>query len=150
MKKSVSIAAAFAFTTVLGMGSAAFADTMLPGQYSQQDQSVMGVGQTIVQMGAHQRTLTDAVNRASRADRSRDSHSGVNVDFQFGSSQSDNSWKAARTVEEAQVRGLVPGDCQGDNSTEAYRKQMGQSRDGYMAEPLVSNADCGDYHPTVK
>jgi len=150
MKKSVSIAAVFAFTTVLGMGAAASADTMIPGQYSQQDNSVMGVGQTIVQMGAHQRTLTDAVNRASRADRSRDSSSGVNVDFQFGSSQSDNSWKAARTVEEAQVRGLVPGDCQGDNSTDAYRKQMGQDRAGYMAEPLISNEQCGDYHPTVK
>jgi len=150
MKKSVSIAAVFVFSIILGLAATASADQMIPGQYAQQDQSVMGVGQTIVQMGAHQRTLTDAVNRASRADRSRDSHSGINVDFQFGSSQSDNSWKAARSVEEAQVRGLVPGDCQGDNSTDAYRKQMGQNRDGYMAEPLVSNAQCGDYHPTLK
>jgi hypothetical protein len=150
MKKSVSIAAVFAFTAGLGLAAVASADTMIPGQYSQQDQSVMGVGQTIVQMGSHQRTLTDAVNRASRADRSRSSSTGLNVDFQFGSSQSDNSWKAARSVEEAQVRGLVPGDCQGDNSTEAYRKQMGQDRKGYMAEPLVSNDQCGEYHPTIK
>jgi len=110
----------------------------------------MGVGQTMVQMGAHQRTLTNAVNRASRADRSRSSASGINVDFQFGSSQTDQSWKAARTIEEAQVRGLVPGDCQGDNSTEAYRKQMGQDRKGYTKENLVSNAACGEYHATLK
>ena len=148
MKKSVIIASAF--VAVLGLTSIASADDVLPGAYSQPDHSVMGVGQTIMQMGARDRALINAVNRGSRADLSRNSASGVNVDFQFGSSQTDQSWKAARTVEEAQVRGLVPGDCQGDNSDAAYRKQMGQNRKGYATERLVSNADCGIYHPTLK
>ena len=150
MKKSVIFAIVFAFVAVFGMGSVASADDVVPGAYSQQDNSVMGVGQTMMQMGARDRALTNAVNRGSRADRSRNSASGVNVDFQFGSSQSDQSWKAARTVEEAEVFGLVPGDCQGDNSGDAYRKQMGQNRKGYMEEKLISNADCEAYHPTLK
>ncbi|MFQ5673690.1 MAG: hypothetical protein ACE5G9_11385 [Nitrospinales bacterium] len=127
-----------------------FADELLPGAYAQQDQSVMGVGKTMVEMGAADRALTNAVNLASGAGRSRNTSFGVNVDYQFGSSQSDQSWKAARTVEEAQVRGLVPGDCQGDNSTDAYRKQMNQSRDGYVQEKLIPNNICGDHHPTIK
>jgi hypothetical protein len=150
MKKSVIIAIVFAFVAVFGMGSVASADDIIPGAYHQPDHSVMGVGQTIMEMGARDRALTNAVNRASRADLSRNSDRGVNVDYQFGSSQSDQSWKAARTVEEAQVRGLVPGDCQGDNSDAAYRKQMNQNRKGYMKENLVSNAQCGEYHPTLK
>ena len=141
---------AVCFVAVMAMGATAMADDLVPGAYSQQDQSVMGVGQTMVQMGAKQRALTDAVNRASRAHRSRNSDSGINVDVQFGSSQSDQSWKAAKSVEEAQVRGLVAGDCQGDNSTEAYRKQMNQSRSGYMKETLVPNNMCADNHPTLK
>lgn len=125
------------------------ADEMVPGSYAQQDQSVMSVGQTTVQRGARDRALTDAVNRASRAHVSLN-EAGVNANYQFGESQQENSWKAATTLEEAQVFGLVVGDCQGDNSDGAYRKQMGQSRDGYMKEVLVSNAQCGAYHPTIK
>jgi hypothetical protein len=125
------------------------ADQLVPGSYAQQDQSVMGVGQTMVQMGARDRALTDAVNKASRAHMSL-SEEGVNANYQWGESQQENSWKAAKTVEEAQVFGLVPGDCQGDNSGDAYRKQMGQNRDGYMKEVLVSNADCAKNHATLK
>ena len=150
MKKSVVFAIALAFVAVFSIGTIASADEMVPGAYSQVDQSVMGVGQTMVQMGAHARTLTNAVNRASRADRSRSSVSVINTDYQFGSSQSNQSWKAAKTVEEAQVHGLVPGDCQGENSDEAYRKQMNQNRSGYMKEVLVSNAQCSAIHPTLK
>ena len=150
MKKSVIIAIVIAFVAVFGMGSVASADEMVPGAYHQPDHSVMGVGQTVMQMGARNRALTNAVNRASRADLSRNSGSGINVDYQFGSSQTDQSWKAARTVEEAQVFGLVAGDCQGDNSDNAYRKQMGQNRKGYMKENLVSNAQCQAYHATFK
>ena len=65
-------------------------------------------------------------------------------------SQTEQSWKAARTVEEAQVRGLVAGDCGGENTTDAYRKQMNQNRKGYMSEPIISNAMCGEYHPTLQ
>lgn len=148
MKKSVIIA--IAFVAVLGMISVASADDLMPGAYSQPDHSVMGVGQTVMQYGARDRALTNAVNRGSRADLSRNSASGVNVDYQFGSSQTDQSWKAARTVEEAEVHGLVPGDCQGENSDGAYRKQMGQNLKGYMVQNLVSNAQCGEYHPTLK
>ena len=149
MKKAIFVAVAVAFVSAMTFGPA-IADDLVPGAYAQQDQSVMGVGQTMVQMGAAARVLTAAVDRASGAGRSRSSQSGVNVDFQFGQSQSDQSWKAARTVEEAQVVGLVPGDCRGDNSDDVYRKQMNQKREGYVKETLVSQADCEAIHPTLK
>lgn len=147
--KAILLAVCFAAVMAFGMNNAV-ADELVPGAYAQQDQSVMGVGQTMVQMGAAQRVQTDAVNRASRAHLSRNSASGINVDQQFGQSQSDQSWKAAKTVEEAQVRGLVPGDCQGDNSDAQYRKQMNQNRKGYMKENLVPNSMCAEIHPTLK
>ena len=108
----------------------------------------------MMQMGASTRTLTNATNLASQAGRSRSSV-GINTDYQFGSSQSEQSWKAARTIEEAQVHGLVPGDCQGENSDDAYRNQMNDKRIDpfgapYMKENLVSNAQCAEYHPTLK
>lgn len=149
--KMKAIFLAVCFVAVMAFGTTSvMADDTIPGQYSQQDQSVMSVGKTIMQMGAKDRALTDAVNRASRAHLSRNSQSGVNVDQQFGSSQTDQSWKAAKTVEEAQVRGLVPGDCQGDNSDGAYRKAMKQSRKGFMEEKLVPNSMCAEIHPTLK
>ena len=148
-KKALLLAVCFAAVLAFGVNSAV-ADDLNPGAYAQQDQSVMGVGQTIVQMGARDRALTDATNRASRAHMSRSSDFGINVDQQFGSSQSDQSWKAAKTVEEAQVRGLVEGDCQGDNSDGAYRKAMNQNRKGYMKETLVPNSMCAENHPTLK
>ena len=55
----------------------------------------------------------------------------------------------ARTIEEAQARGLVPGDCNGDNSDGAYRSQMNQNRKGFMKENLVSNANCEINHATM-
>jgi len=149
--KMKALLLAVCFMAVLAFGvNNAVADELVPGAYAQQDQSVMGVGQTIVQMGARDRVLTDAVNRASRAHRSRNTATGINVMQQFGSSQSDQSWKAAKTIEEAQVRGLVPGDCQGDNSDGVYRKQMNQNRKGFMKENMIPNSMCGDYHPTLK
>ena len=148
--KAILLAVCFAAVLAIGVNSAV-ADDLIPGQYSQQDQSVMSVGKTMMQIGAKQRALTDATNRASRAHMSRNSASGINVDQQFGSSQSDQSWKAAKTIEEANMQtGLIPGDCRGDNSDDAYRKQMGQNRKGYMKERLVSNAQCSENHPTLK
>ena len=154
MKKTILFLAVSAFVGVLGLGSIASADETMPGAYVQHDSSVMGVGQTMMQMGASARTLTNAVNLSSQAGSSR-GQSGVNADYQFGSSQSEQSWKAARTIEEAQVHGLVPGDCQGENSDGAYRKQMNDNRIDpfgvpYMKEILVSNAQCAGYHPTLK
>jgi hypothetical protein len=150
MKKSVSLVAVFAFLMVVGMGSTASADTVVTGMNVPVDQSVMGVGQTMMQMGARDRAMTSAVNNMSRTIMNAPGAS-VNTDFQFGSSQSDQSWKQWRTVEDVGVVvGLVPGDCRGDNSGDAYRKAMGQNRDGYMKEPLVSQADCDKIHATVK
>ena len=149
MKKFLAIAAVLAFASVFAFGSVAVADDTVPGAYAQQDQSVMGVGKTMMQIGARDRALTDAVNRASGAANSRSSSAGVNVDWQFGSSQTDQSWKAQRTVEEASVRGLVPGDCQGDNSDGQYRRQMNQNRKGYSKEVLVTNRDCEVQHTTI-
>ena len=154
MKKAIFFVAVSAFVGFLGLGSVASADDVIPGAYSQQDQSVMGVGQTMMQMGASTRVLTNATNLASQAGNSR-RQVGVNSDFQFGSSQSEQSWKAARTVEEAEVVGLVPGDCRGDNSDGKYRAQMNDNRidpfgNPYTKEILVSQSDCEIYHPTLK
>ena len=154
MKKTILFLAVSAFVGMLGIGSIASADELVPGQYVQHDASVMGVGQTMMQMGAATRTITNATNLASAAANSR-RQVGVNSDYQFGSSQSEQSWKAARTIEEAQVHGLVPGDCQGENSDGAYRKQMNDNRIdpfgvAYRAEVLVSNGQCAGYHPTLK
>jgi hypothetical protein len=148
--KAILLAVCFAAVLAIGVNSAV-ADDVIPGQYSQQDQSVMSVGQTMMQMGAKQRALTDATNRASRAHTSRSSASGINVDQQFGSSQTDQSWKAAKTIEEANMQtGLIAGDCRGENSDDKYRKQMNQNRKGYMKENLVPNSMCAENHPTLK
>ena len=106
-------------------------------------------------MGAHDRALTNAANLSSRAGTSR-AQSGVNVDYQFGSSQTEQSWKQWRTAEDAGVVvGLVPGDCRGDNSDDAYRKQMNAPRidpfgNAYMKENLVSQSDCEKNHATLQ
>jgi opacity protein-like surface antigen len=148
--KAILLAVCFAAVLAIGVNSAV-ADDMVPGAYAQQDQSVMGVGQTMMQMGAKQRALTDATNRASRAHMSRSVASGINVDQQFGSSQSDQSWKAAKTIEEANMQtGIIAGDCRGENSDGKYRKQMNQNRKGYMKENLVPNSMCSEIHPTLK
>ena len=154
MKKAIFFVAVSAFVGFLGFGSIASADEMRPGAYVQHDASVMGVGQTMMQMGAHDRTITNAVNLSSQAGMSR-AQAYTNLDYQFGSSQSEQSWKAARTIEEAEVHGLVPGDCQGENSDGKYRSQMNDNRmdpfgKAYMKENLVSNAQCAEYHPTLK
>ena len=155
MKKAIFFVAVSAFVGFLGFGTVASADEVIPGQYTQQDASVMGVGQTMMQMGASTRVITNATNLRSQAANSR-RQVGVNSDYQFGSSQSEQSWKAAKTVEEAGVVvGLVPGDCRGDNSDGKYRAQMNDKRidpfgNPYMKENLVSQADCEAYHPTIK
>lgn len=152
MKKAILFVAVSAFVGFMAMGSIAVADDVVPGSYGQTNQNVMGVGQTIMQMGSGARTLTNAINLASGAGKSRaNSNTGASGgDYQFGSSQYEQSWKAARTVEEAEVHGLVPGDCQGENSDDMYRKQMNQNRNGFRKELLVSNAQCDSNHPTLK
>ena len=136
----------------------ASADVLVTGGYSNVDQSVMGARtsgeafRTQVQIGAGARQHTAALDIASGAGRSM-SNAGNSggADFQWGQSQTEQSWKAAKTIEEAQVRGLVPGDCQGDNSQGSYRQQMNQNRKGYMSEAttIISNKDCGVYHKTL-
>ena len=152
MKKVILFVVVSAFLSFMALGSVATADDVIPGTYVQHDASVMGVGETVMQFGAGARILTNAVNLASGAGSARaNSNTGAGGgDYQFGSSQTEQSWKAAKTVEEAQVHGLVPNDCQGENSDAAYRKQMNQSRKGFAKEILVSNAQCGVYHPTLK
>ena len=155
MKKTILFLAVSAFVGFLGLGSIASADDVMPGAYVQHDSSVMGVGQTMMEMGAADRALTNASNLASQAGVARNAGRAWNSDYQFGSSQTEQSWKAARTIEEAQVHGLVPGDCQGENSDDAYRNQMNDKRIDhfgvpYMKEVLVSNAQCAEYHPTLK
>ena len=140
----------------LALSSIASADTNVPGAYDQDNNAqVMGVGQTILQMGAYDRALTNAANLASRAGTSR-AQTGVNSDYQFGSSQTEQSWKQWKTAEDAGiVVGLVPGDCRGDNSDDSYRKQMNAPRidpfgNPYMKENLVSQADCEKNHATLQ
>ena len=152
MKKVIFFVAVSAFLSFMALGSVATADDVIPGSYGQSDASVMGVGQTVMQFGANARVITNAVNLASGAGSSRaNSNTGAGGgDYQFGQSQTEQSWKAARTIEEAQVHGLVPGDCQGENSDGVYRSQMNQSRKGFAKEILVSNAQCAEIHPTLK
>ena len=150
MKKAILFVAVSAFVGFTALSASA--DDMVPGAYyqGQVDSSVMGVGQTMMQMGAKDRVLTNAVNLGSGAGRSRSDTGIINRNYQFGSSQTEQSWKAAKTVEEAQVYGLVPGDCDGDNTGDAYRRAMGQNRDGYMTENLVTRAQCSEIHTTNK
>ncbi len=151
MKKVLALVA----VSALALCSIASADTNVPGAYDQNNNDqVMGVSQTIMQMGAHDRALTNAANIRSRANTAR-TQSGVNVDYQFGSSQSEQSWKQWRTAEDAGVVvGLVPGDCRGDNSDDKYRSQMNDKRidpfgNPYMQENLVSQSDCEVNHATM-
>ena len=155
MRNSISITIAIAFFTMF-IGTAG-ADVLVTGGYSNVDQSVMGqrtsgeAFRTQVQIGAYDRIHTARLDIASGAHRAQtNANNGGGSDFQWGQSQTEQSWKAARTVEEAQVRGLVAGDCGGENTTDDYRKQMNQSRKGYMSEPVISNAMCGEYHPTLQ
>ena len=135
----------------------ASADDTVPGAYGQVDQSVMNqrtsgpAFRTQMQIGAADRVATSRVNISSGAGRSlSNAGNGGGADFQWGQSQTEQSWKAAKTVEEAQVRGLVAGDCQGDNSDGKYRAAMNQNRKGFFSEPLVSNAQCQENHETLK
>ena len=154
MKKVFTLVAVGALA--LGLSSIASADTQIPGAYDQNNNAhVMGVGQTMMQMGARDRALTNASNIRSRAASAR-ADSGVNSDYQFGSSQTEQSWKQWKTAEDAGVVvGLVPGDCRGDNSDGNYRAQMNDKRidpfgNPYMTERLVSQADCEKNHATLK
>ena len=136
----------------------ASADVLVTGGYSNVDQSVMGArtsGEAFrsqVQIGATDRVHANYINARSGAGRSHsNTGNGGGSDFQWGSSQAENVWKAWRTVEDAgNVTGLVVGDCRGGNSSNAYRAQMNQSRKGFMPEPLVSQAQCQENHPTNK
>ena len=150
MKKVIFFVAVSAFLGFMALGSVASADSTVPlSNFSSDASGTMSVGQTIMQMGAFDRINANAVNLGgSRAGTPR-SISGVMQNYQFGSSQTDQSWKAAKTIEEAQVRGLVAGDCNGDNSDGAYRSQMNQNRKGFMKENLVSNANCEINHATM-
>ena len=132
----------------------ASADVLVTGGYAQQNNAnqVMSVGKTQMQIGATDRAHANYINARSGAGRSHsNTGNGGGSDFQWGSSQTENVWKAWRTVEDAgNVTGLVVGDCRGDNSSNAYRAQMNQSRKGFMPEPLVSQTQCQENHPTNK
>ena len=156
MRKLIVVALGLAFIATFSI-SIASADELVTGAYSNVDQSLMGertsgpAFRTQVQIGARDRMHTAALDVASGADRVHtNAGSGGGADFQWGQSQTDQSWKKAKTVEEAQVRGLVPGDCGGENTTATYRAQMKQHRKGYLQEPVISNAQCGQYHATLK
>ena len=148
MRKLIGVLIAVAFLVMVGSVSA---DDVVPGAYSQPDWSVMSVGKTQMQIGAADRAHANMVNARSGAGRAlSNAGNGGGADFQWGQSQTEQSWKAAKTIEEAQVYGLVAGDCQGDNSDGNYRAQMNQNRKGYMAEPLVPQGQCHKIHPTLK
>ena len=156
MRKSIIVALAVAFLATYSVSTAS-ADTTRPLEYSNVDQSVMGPRtsgtnfRTQMQIGAQARQHTAALDQASGAARAMsNANNGGGSDFQWGSSQTEQSWKAAKTVEEAQVRGLVAGDCGGENTTDAYRRQMNQHRKGYLQDLVISNAQCGEYHATLK
>ena len=78
MKKAILFVAVSAFVGFTALSASA--DDMVPGTYyqGQVDSSVMGVGQTMMQMGAKDRVLTNAVNLGSGAGRSR-SYTGISM-----------------------------------------------------------------------
>ena len=157
MRKLIVVALGLAFIATFSISTAS-ADELVTGAYSNVDQSLMSqrtsgpVFRTQVQIGAADRIHTARLDQASGADRVH-SNAGVGAqggaDFQWGQSQTEQSWKKAKTVEEAQVRGLVAGDCGGENTTATYRSQMKQHRKGYLQEPVISNSQCGEYHKTL-
>ena len=132
----------------------ASSNNTIPGAYTQQNNAnqVMSVGKTQMQIGATDRAHANYINARSGAGRSHsNTGNGGGSDFQWGSSQTENVWKAWRTVEDAgNVTSLVVGDCRGDNSTDAYYKQMNISRKGYDKEKLVTQAQCEGNHTTNK
>ena len=155
MRKLIVVALGLAFIATFSISTAS-ADELVTGAYANTDQSLMSprtsgpAFRTQVQIGAYDRIHTANLDVASGADRVHtNAGSGGGADFQWGQSQTEQSWKAAKTVEEAQVRGLVAGDCGGENTTATYRAQMKQSRKGYLSEPIISNAKCGAYHATL-
>ena len=155
MRKLIVVALGLAFIATFSI-SIASADVLVTGGYSNVDQSVMGprtsgeAFRTQVQIGTGARQHTAALDIASGAHRAQtNANNGGGADFQWGQSQTEQSWKAAKTVEEAQVRGLVPGDCGGENTTGAYRAQMKQHRKGYLSDLVISNSQCGQYHKTL-
>ena len=155
MRKLIVVALGLAFVATFSI-SIASADVLVTGGYSNVDQSVMGprtsgeAFRSQVQIGAGARTHTASLDIASGAHRAQtNANNGGGADFQWGQSQTEQSWKAAKTVEEAQVRGLVAGDWGGENTTSQYRSQMNQNRKGYLQEPVISNAQCGAYHKTL-
>ena len=155
MRKLIVVALGLAFVATFSI-SIASADVLVTGGYSNVDQSLMSprtsgpAFRTQVQIGAYDRIHTAKLDIASGAHRAQtNANNGGGADFQWGQSQTEQSWKAAKTVEEAQVRGLVAGDCGGENTTATYRAQMKQNRKGYLSEPVISNAACGTYHATL-
>ena len=155
MRKLIVVALGLAFIATFSI-SIASADVLVTGGYSNVDQSLMGertsgpAFRTQVQIGAADRQHTAALDQASGAGRSMsNAGNGGGADFQWGQSQTEQSWKAAKTVEEAQVRGLVAGDCGGENTTDAYRRQMNQNRKGFVSDLVISNANCQAYHATL-
>ena len=153
MRKLMGVLMAVAFVAMLGTASA---DDMVPGAYGQVDQSLMSqrtsgpAFRTQMQIGAADRVAASRVNIGSGAGRSlSNAGNGGGADFQWGQSQTEQSWKAAKTVEEAQVRGLVAGDCGGENTTGAYRAQMKQHRKGYLKDLVISNSQCQENHKTL-
>ena len=130
----------------------ASADDTIPGAYENRAANqVMSVSKTQMQIGAADRAHANYVNARSGAGRAlSNSGNGGGANFQWGESQQENSWKAAKTFEEARAHGITADDCQGDNSDGIYRAQMNQNRKGYMAEPLVPQGQCHKIHATLK
>ena len=91
----------------------ASSNNTIPGAYTQQNNAnqVMSVGKTQMQIGATDRAHANYINARSGAGRSHsNTGNGGGSDFQWGSSQTENVWKAWRTVEDAgNVTGLVVG-----------------------------------------
>jgi hypothetical protein len=131
----------------------ASADVLVTGGYAQSNNAnqVMSVGKSQMEIGAQDRAHANYINTRSGAGRSMsNSGNGGGADFQWGESQQENSWKAAKSFEEARAHGITAEDCQGDNSDGIYRSQMNQNRKGYMSEPLVPQAQCHENHKTLK
>ena len=111
---------------------------------------LISVGKTQMRIGAADRAHANYINQSSGAAIPRNGTRGTRGDWQFGSSQTENIWKSWETIEDAwNLTGLVVGDCRGNNSSNAYRAQVNQNRNGYLKRNLASNAQCQENHPTL-
>jgi hypothetical protein len=109
MKKTIFFLAVSAFIGFLGLSSIAYADNVVPGSYTQYNSSgTMGVGQTMMEMGARDRALTNASNLASQAGVARNAGRTWNSDYQLALLRASNLGKLPELLKKLRFMAWFP------------------------------------------